>query len=137
LESLSTTSTASPPEEDRQALVFGALADATRRLLIDRLVAGGPARASELRAGLPITRQAVAKHLSFLKRADLVRTDRPGPRARYELRPENLADAVAWLHTIEAEWDRRLQALARYVESQEQTPRDPEEASEGVAASFE
>jgi DNA-binding transcriptional ArsR family regulator len=84
-----------------------------------------------------MTRQAVAKHLSFLQRAELVTTDRPGPRALYELRLGNLSTALDWLRSIEQAWDRRLEALARYVETEDLPPADSDEASEGVAASFE
>ena len=103
-------------ESSAQGQVFAALADRTRRLLIDRLASGGPATATQLAGGLPISRQAVAKHLVQLQGAGLIRPDRPGRRARYDLRPGQLSDARRWLREIEDAWDRRLEALTRYVE---------------------
>jgi DNA-binding transcriptional ArsR family regulator len=96
--------------------VFGALADPTRRALLERLSAGGGATANELATGLPITRQAVAKHLSVLAGAGLVDARRQGREMRYRPTPAPLGDAVAWMTGIGAEWDERLAALARTVQ---------------------
>ena len=72
--------------------------------------------ASGLAAELPITRQAIAKHLSALRGADLVTAKRVGRETRYQLRPQPLDDAAEWIQMVGAEWDGRLEALRRSVE---------------------
>jgi DNA-binding transcriptional ArsR family regulator len=91
--------------------VFAALADPTRRRVVETLARGGTVTATGLAAQLPITRQAVAKHLSALQGADLVTTQRVGRETRYRLRPQPLDDAAQWMETVSAEWDDRLEAL--------------------------
>jgi DNA-binding transcriptional ArsR family regulator len=95
--------------------VFAALADPTRRRLIETLASGGNATASSLAAELPITRQAVAKHLGALARASLVRRHRVGRETRYTLDPAPLAHAAEWIAGVGAEWDERLAALERML----------------------
>ena len=103
-----------PPRED-PAQVFTALSDPTRREVIRRLSAGGPSTLGELAADLPVTRQAVSKHLTVLEEAGLVATagDR---RRRYRLTPRPLADAMDWMVDVGAGWDERLAALRTHVE---------------------
>jgi DNA-binding transcriptional ArsR family regulator len=96
--------------------VFAALADPTRRAVIGRL-AQEPASASALAGELPITRQAVAKHLAALDRAGLVSVRREGRELRYVLRPEPMGDAMAWMASVGAQWDDRLARLARRAAS--------------------
>ncbi len=91
--------------------MFAALADPTRRDLLARLSSGGPSTATALAAGLPVTRQAVARHLLVLADAGLVRGARAGRETRYRVTPEPLADAVSWMTAVGADWDRRLAAL--------------------------
>jgi len=99
--------------------VFGALADPTRRHVVETLARGGTVTASGLAEQLPITRQAVAKHLSALRGADLVTSTRVGRETQYRLRPEPLDDAANWIQTVSAEWDDRLDALRRSIESRQ------------------
>lgn len=96
--------------------VFGALADPTRRRVIETLARGGTVTASGLAEQLPITRQAVAKHLSALRGADLVTSKRVGRETQYRLQPQPLDDAVSWMQMVSAEWDDRLEGLRRSVE---------------------
>jgi DNA-binding transcriptional ArsR family regulator len=96
--------------------VFGALADPTRRALLERLSAEGGATATELAARLPMTRQAVTKHLAVLAGAGLVDSRRQGRETRYRPTPAPLGEAVAWMAGVGAEWDERLAALARTVQ---------------------
>ncbi|HKN95053.1 MAG TPA: metalloregulator ArsR/SmtB family transcription factor [Thermoleophilaceae bacterium] len=91
--------------------VFAALSDATRRTLLTRLADGGPATATQLAAELPITRQAVVKHLEALREARLVTSARAGREVRYTVTPEPLADAVGWIADVGGQWDSRLAAL--------------------------
>ena len=91
--------------------VFAALSDPTRRELLTRLSEGGPATATQLAARLPISRQAVVKHLEALRDAQLVASARAGREVHYSVTPEPLADAVGWIADVGAQWDSRLAAL--------------------------
>lgn len=90
---------------------FTALADPTRRRLIETL-ASGPASASRLAADLPISRQAVAKHLGLLQAAEIVDANRAGRELLYELRRQPLTEVAAWTERVGDAWDRRLSRLA-------------------------
>jgi DNA-binding transcriptional ArsR family regulator len=96
--------------------VFSALADPTRRRLVERLAGGSTATASALAADLPISRQGVAKHLAALRRAHLVRAERVGRETRYRLDGAPLEDAAQWIARVGAEWDERLGDLRRLLE---------------------
>lgn len=97
----------------RAGLVFTALSDPTRRQLV-RLMGERPSvTASALTSDLPMTRQAIAKHLAGLSEAGLVRSTRSGRETHYSLTPEPLADAMAWMVTAGARWDDRLDRLER------------------------
>jgi DNA-binding transcriptional ArsR family regulator len=100
---------------DRQQRVFAALADPTRRQIVESLSAGGSTTATELATRLPITRQGVAKHLGILADAGLVETQRQGRETIYTLVPEPLQDTVDWVEAIHATWDKRLSALRDYL----------------------
>ncbi len=91
--------------------VFAALADPTRRHLVEALAAEPGTTATALAAGLPISRQAVAKHLKQLDEAGLVSRRRRGREAQFELETEPLAEAVAWIGAVGAEWDESLGRL--------------------------
>jgi DNA-binding transcriptional ArsR family regulator len=96
--------------------IFAALADPTRRRVVEKLARGGTVTASGLAQQLPITRQAVAKHLSALEGAELVTATRMGRETHYKLRPQPLDDAAHWIQMVSAEWDDRLEALRRSLE---------------------
>jgi DNA-binding transcriptional ArsR family regulator len=98
--------------------VLNAVADPTRRMLLERLRASGPASISELGTGLPMTRQAVTKHLDVLRSAGLVRTRRDGRERLHELEPAPLRDVDDWLRPYAEAWDRRLDALRRHLEKE-------------------
>jgi DNA-binding transcriptional ArsR family regulator len=103
--------------------VFDALADPTRRRVVETLARGGTVTASGLAEQLPITRQAVAKHLTALRGADLVTSSRVGRETHYKLRPQPLDEAASWIQMVGAEWDERLGALRRSVESRGRQPK--------------
>jgi DNA-binding transcriptional ArsR family regulator len=97
--------------------VFAALADPTRREMVQTLLHDGTTTVPALAAGLPISRQAVAKHLATLDHAGLVeRAPASGREVPYRLRPGALAPAAAWLRDAEAAWDARLARLKNAVE---------------------
>ncbi len=97
---------------DPAAAVFGALADPTRRRLLTA-IAHRPATATELASGLPISRQAVVKHLTALSQAGLLARERTGRDVRYRFTPAPLTDAVSWMAEVGGQWDDRLAVLAR------------------------
>jgi DNA-binding transcriptional ArsR family regulator len=93
--------------------VFGALADPTRRAVLRSLAEQPGLTASRLAGELPMTRQAVSKHLNALSGAGLVTARREGRETRYTLTPAPLAEAIDWMTAVGAEWDERLQRLAK------------------------
>jgi DNA-binding transcriptional ArsR family regulator len=111
--------------DDRVGPVFAALADAHRRQLVETLADRDTATLSELAAGLPMTRQAVSKHLAALERGGLVASTRSGRETRYRLTPAALAGAAAWIEQIGAQWDRRLAALREHLARSGPVPPGP------------
>jgi DNA-binding transcriptional ArsR family regulator len=97
--------------------VFVALADPTRRQLLERL-AMGPRSATGLAGRFPLTRQGVVKHLGSLAAAGMVVKERHGREVRYRLESAPLDEAADWLTTLAARWERRLLRLKHYVETQ-------------------
>jgi DNA-binding transcriptional ArsR family regulator len=95
--------------------VFTALADPSRRYVVETLAERGTATATELAGGLPVTRQAVAKHLAALGEAGLVASSRSGRETRYRLTPEPLGDALDWMERVGVQWDDRLGALRAHL----------------------
>lgn len=93
--------------------IFDALGDATRRRLFVSVAAAGPLTATQLAADLPVTRQAVSKHLGVLAAAGLVAATRHGRERRYEAVPDALDEARAWMDEVGRRWDARLAALQR------------------------
>ncbi|MBV8160531.1 MAG: helix-turn-helix transcriptional regulator [Acidimicrobiia bacterium] len=103
--------------------VFVALADPTRRTILAALATDGPATATDLAARLPITRQAITKHLVLMAEAGLV-TPEPGERrrVRYRLRSAPVQLAQQFLAALAHDWDDRLEALHQYLTTPEQHP---------------
>jgi DNA-binding transcriptional ArsR family regulator len=101
------------PAGDPVGAVFSALADPTRRQLVETLARQPAATPTGLAADLPITRQAVTKHLRALSDAGLVQASRAGRETRYELTPQALGQATSWLSAVGADWDERLSRLER------------------------
>lgn len=99
--------------------VLTALADPTRRRLLDQLSAADQATASTLAAALPISRQAVVKHLAVLDAAGLVESTRVGREVRFAVRPDALAVTAGWMTSLAAEWDARLARIKHAAEAAE------------------
>lgn len=91
--------------------VFSALSDPTRRQMFDRLIAQGPATATMLAGDLPISRQAVSKHLGVLEAAGLVDREPVGRETRFRAVPEPLTEVRAWIDSVGDQWDQRLKRL--------------------------
>ena len=102
---------------DRAGAVFGALADPTRRQLLTALSDRPEATATELASELPISRQAVVKHLTALADAGLLDRERTGREVRYRVTPAPLSDAVSWMTEVGGQWDKRLASLHRQLGS--------------------
>ena len=110
--------------------VFTALADPSRRAILAALAAGGPATATDLATRLPITRQAIAKHLALLAEAGLVAAE-PGERrrVRYRLQSAPMRVAQQFLALLARDWDSQLDALQRQLNAVASDPpaRDSQE----------
>lgn len=96
--------------------LWSAVGDPTRRLMLELLLVGGPGTATSLSEQLPITRQAVAKHLAVLDRIGLVHGAVAGRERRYWLDDAQLARAAAQLAAVGSDWDGRLRRIARIAE---------------------
>jgi ArsR family transcriptional regulator, cadmium/lead-responsive transcriptional repressor len=97
--------------------LWSAVADPTRRRVLDVLLDRGDATATIVAGELPVTRQAVAKHLAVLDRAGLVEGRRRGREVRYAIRPQRLDMAARSMAQVAAEWDARLAAIKRIAEA--------------------
>ena len=96
--------------------VFDALGDPTRRHIVESLVRQ-EASATQLASELPVTRQAVAKHLTALRAAGIVDSRKQGRETLYRVNTEPLDDAAAWIVRVGGEWDARLARLRKLVAS--------------------
>ena len=97
--------------------LWSAIGDPTRRRILDLLLAHGDGTATSLSEQLPVTRQAVAKHLGVLDRVDLVRATPAGREKRYGVNQAQLARAATQLESVGAAWDARLQRIKRIAEA--------------------
>jgi ArsR family transcriptional regulator, cadmium/lead-responsive transcriptional repressor len=97
--------------------LWSAIGDPTRRRLLDLLLADGEGTATSLSEHLPVTRQAVAKHLGVLDRAGLVRVTPAGREMRYRVDDGQFARAVAQLAAVGTAWDARLRRIKRIAEA--------------------
>ena len=97
--------------------LWSAIGDPTRRRMLDLLLAAGDGTATTLSDQLPVTRQAVAKHLVVLDRVGLVHVTPAGREMRYRVDDAQLARAVAQLSEVGSAWDARLQRIKRIAEA--------------------
>jgi len=104
--------------------LWSAIGDPTRRRMLDLLLSNGPGTATTLAQQLPVTRQAVAKHLGVLDRVGLVRSTPAGREKRYQIDDAQLARAVAQLEEVGSAWDARLQRIKRIAEAIQRTQQD-------------
>jgi len=101
----------------REEELVEAVADSSRRRVLDLLLARGELTPTALAAELPFTRQTVAKHLAVLDRAGLVASTRHGREVRYSVKPEHLDVAVRAMARVAARWDARLEAIKKASEA--------------------
>ena len=104
--------------------LWSAVGDPTRRRMLDLLLTDGAGTATSLSEHLPVTRQAVAKHLVVLDRVGLVHMSPAGRERRYQVDEAQLARAVAQLADVGAAWDARLQRIKRIAEAIQRTQQD-------------
>ncbi len=104
--------------------LWSAIGDPTRRRLLDLLLLGGDGTATTLGRQLPVTRQAVSKHLVVLDRVGLVRATPAGREKRYRVDDDQLARAAAQLSSVGSAWDARLQRIKRIAETIQRTQQD-------------
>jgi DNA-binding transcriptional ArsR family regulator len=115
-------------EQSRDAVagvdsVLTALADPMRRQLLELLAERGAVSATTLAKDLPVSRQAVVKHLAVLDAAGLVSGRRMGREVQYTVRPAALDAAAQWMAALAADWDRRLAHIKRIAEAAEHEAR--------------
>jgi len=101
--------------------LWSAIGDPTRRRMLDLLLSEGPGTATTLSAQLPVTRQAVAKHLGVLDRVGLVHATHAGREMRYQVDDAQLARAVEQLNQVGSTWDARLRRIKRIAEAIQQS----------------
>jgi predicted transcriptional regulator len=97
--------------------LWSAIGDPTRRRMLDLLLADGAGTATTLSEQLPVTRQAVAKHLAVLDRVGLVQVTPAGREKRYRVDDVQFARAVAQLSAVGATWDARLRRIKQIAEA--------------------
>ncbi|MEW2382360.1 metalloregulator ArsR/SmtB family transcription factor [Micromonospora sp. NPDC047707] len=107
--------------------LWSAVGDPTRRRMLDLLLSEGSGTATSLSEHLPVTRQAVAKHLAVLDRVGLVRATAAGRERQFRVDQAQLTRAVAQLTDVGAAWDRRLRRIKRIAET---IQRDTEKTDE-------
>jgi predicted transcriptional regulator len=112
------------PVDDVDDDLWSAIGDPTRRRLLNLLLTEDGGTATTLGQQLPVTRQAVAKHLVILDRVGLVRATPAGREKRYRVDDAQLARAVAQLSSVGSAWDARLQRIKRIAEAIQHTPQD-------------
>lgn len=110
--------------------IFGALADPTRRLILDRLT-GGEATVGELAEPFEMSRPAISKHLRVLERAGLVDRQIDGRLTRCSLSAGPLRDAADWVERYQEYWDDQLDRFARYLDDKAAEPEENKNRPEG------
>jgi ArsR family transcriptional regulator, cadmium/lead-responsive transcriptional repressor len=112
--------------QDERARLWAAIADPSRRQVIDIILARGEATATGIATELPITRQGVAKHLAVLEAAGLVERRRHGKEVAFAVRPDRLDLAARWMADLATEWDSRLEHIKRLAEASASEQRRPQ-----------
>lgn len=113
------------PSTVAEERLLEAVADSSRRMVLDLLLAHDQLTPTALAAELPFTRQAVAKHLAVLDRVGLVESNKRGREVHYSIRPEHVDRAVRAMAKVAARWDARLETIKRLAESKSVFPKRP------------
>lgn len=96
--------------------IFSAVADPTRRMILERLRSHGPLSIKQISQPLPMSRQAVTKHLDILIASGLIEVRRVGRERLHFLDPTPLHEVGEWLRPYSEAWDRRLEQLKQHLE---------------------
>ncbi|WP_188455771.1 ArsR/SmtB family transcription factor [Virgibacillus oceani] len=104
-------------ENENFGNVLVALADPTRRQLLDHIAFMGQATATTLATKVTVSRQAVVKHLAVMEDAELVASNRIGREVRYNVCPDQLTSTAKWMGKIAADWDKKLAWIKRMAEA--------------------
>lgn len=102
---------------DHDDALWSAIAEPSRRRVLDLLVTGGEATASMLAGHVPFTRQAVGKHLTVLEQAGLVTRRKQGRDVLFRVEPARLDEAATALAHVARDWSRRLASIKRLAEA--------------------
>jgi DNA-binding transcriptional ArsR family regulator len=111
--------------------LWSAIADPSRRQVLDLLVSNGGVSASWLAGRVPFSRQAVAKHLVVLERAGLISRRKQGREVIYQVEADRLDQAARAMAELAAQWDRRLAAIKRLAEAAHAESRKTENTERG------
>lgn len=106
-------------DKERDEKVLAALADPTRRQLLDILAAFGEATATTLATQVTISRQAVVKHLMILEKAGIVSCNRVGREMRYSVSIQQVESTAQWMADLATGWDRKLKSIKDKAETDE------------------
>ena len=118
-------------DQDEDDDLWEAMADPTRRKLLDLLVVRGQATATTLTGDMPVSRQAISKHLVLLQRVGLIDGLRQGREVRYQVREQRLAEATRALSQVANRWDRRLRTIKQLAEQAHAADRAPSADTHG------
>ncbi len=100
--------------------MFGALADPTRRTILELLASSGELSATALYEHFPVSPQAVSQHLKVLREAHLVEMEKRAQQHVYRLNPQTLSQFEAWVQQMKQRWEERFAALDTVLESEKQ-----------------
>jgi DNA-binding transcriptional ArsR family regulator len=101
-------------------MIFSALADPTRRAVLDLLRRRGRQPAGQIAQAFPVSRPAISKHLRLLRRAHLVEERREGRHRFYQLNPQPLQAVDSWLEQYRVFWQAKLSSLKAFVEAEQE-----------------
>jgi DNA-binding transcriptional ArsR family regulator len=113
---------------ERLTTVFSALADPTRRAILERL-ARGEASGTELARPFSISVPAISKHLRVLEQAELILHRKDGRTHRFRLAARPMQEAAAWLEHYRQFWEEQFDSLDAYLRSTAEKEQDPDDSS--------
>jgi DNA-binding transcriptional ArsR family regulator len=102
--------------------VFSALADPTRRSIVEMLAQRGQLSASEISEQFPVSPSAISQHLKILREAELVLVEKRGQQRIYQINPDGVLALEAWARQLNQLWNQRFEALERILEVEKQKP---------------
>ncbi len=101
--------------------IFTALAEPTRRTIIEMLATNGPLSATEIYEQFPVSPQAISQHLKVLREAHLVEMEKRAQKRLYRLNPQTLSQFEAWVQQMQQRWEERFAALDTVLESEKRS----------------